>query len=204
MVSPTTQHDTTRNHTALALRPLTRRLLLGGAGVLVLAAGATVRRCAATNSRPRRNGRWRARRPPARRRRSAITWRALCSASTTFRSASSTPAGAAARQKKIVGERLARAARAVAYGENITPGGPQAVSVTRSGQDIVVRFTNTNGGLRTYSSDMANGFEVCEREVCKYAAATPEGDTVRLRGAAAAGATKVRYTLGRCAFYQPV
>jgi sialate O-acetylesterase len=96
-------------------------------------------------------------------------------------------------QKKIVGERLARAARAVAYGEKITPGGPQAVSATRSGQDIVVRFVDTNGGLRTYSSDMAIGFEVCEKDVCKYAAATPEGDTVRLPGAATAGATKVRY-----------
>ncbi|MRV72628.1 glycoside hydrolase family 2 [Duganella sp. FT92W] len=96
-------------------------------------------------------------------------------------------------QKTIVGERLARAARAVAYGEKITPGGPEAVSATRSGGDIVIRFANTNGGLRTYSSDLAIGFEVCEQAACRYAPAAAEGDTVRLKGAATAGASKVRY-----------
>ena len=95
-------------------------------------------------------------------------------------------------QKRIVGERLARAARVIAYGESITPGGPEAVSATRSGSDIVVRFANTNGGLRTYSSDTAIGFEVCEHAACRYVQATAEGDTVRLKGAAA-GAGKVRY-----------
>jgi hypothetical protein len=96
-------------------------------------------------------------------------------------------------QKKIVGERLARAARVVAYGEKITPGGPEAVSATRSGGDIVVRFANTNGGLRTYSSDMAIGFEVCGKDLCRYAPARADGDTVTLKGAAAAGVTSVRY-----------
>ena len=52
-------------------------------------------------------------------------------------------------QKKIVGDRLARAARAVAYGENIRPGGPQAVSARRSGADIVIRFADAEEGLRT-------------------------------------------------------
>jgi len=96
-------------------------------------------------------------------------------------------------QKSIVGARLARAARAVAYGEKITPGGPEALSATRNGNDIVVRFTNTNGGLRTYSSDTAIGFEVCDQQVCKYASATVEGDSVRLSGAAKEGTSKVRY-----------
>jgi len=96
-------------------------------------------------------------------------------------------------QKNIVGTRLARAARAVAYGEKITPGGPEAMTATRSGNDIVVRFANTNGGLRTYSSDTAIGFEVCEQQACSYATATVEGDAVRLSGVAAANAKKVRY-----------
>jgi sialate O-acetylesterase len=94
-------------------------------------------------------------------------------------------------QKTIVGERLARAARALAYGEKITPGGPEAVSASRSGADIVIGFVNTNGGLRTYSSDTAIGFEACEAGQCRYAQALAEGDKVRLKGAA--GATKVRY-----------
>jgi peptidoglycan/xylan/chitin deacetylase (PgdA/CDA1 family) len=96
-------------------------------------------------------------------------------------------------QKNIVGQRLARAARAVAYGEKIPPGGPQAVSAVRSGQDVLIRFTDTNGGLRTYSSDTAIGFEVCEGALCRYARASAEGDTVRLHGAATARASKVRY-----------
>ncbi|WP_200953922.1 sialate O-acetylesterase [Massilia sp. Root351] len=96
-------------------------------------------------------------------------------------------------QKAIVGQRLARAARAVAYGEKITPGGPEAVSASRSGEDVVIRFANTNGGLRTYSSDTAIGFEVCEQDACRYARATAEGDTVRLPGAATVRASKVRY-----------
>ncbi|MGZ3298828.1 MAG: sialate O-acetylesterase, partial [Asticcacaulis sp.] len=56
-------------------------------------------------------------------------------------------------QKNVVGQRLARAADTVAYGKPVTPGGPEAVSVTRSGADLVVSFKDTNGGLRTYSSD---------------------------------------------------
>ncbi|KQV61912.1 glycoside hydrolase family 2 [Duganella sp. Root198D2] len=96
-------------------------------------------------------------------------------------------------QKSIVGARLARAARVVAYGEAITPGGPQAVSARRSGKDIVIRFADTNGGLRTYSSDTAIGFEVCGKDACKYAHATASGDTVTLHGAATPGISKVRY-----------
>ena len=96
-------------------------------------------------------------------------------------------------QKAIVGARLARAARVVAYGEKITPGGPQAVSATRSGKDILIRFTDTNGGLRTYSSDTAIGFEACGADVCKYARATAKGDTVTLHGAASKRVSKVRY-----------
>ena len=96
-------------------------------------------------------------------------------------------------QKAIVGSRLARAARVVAYGEKITPGGPQAVSASRSGKDVVIRFANTNGGLRTYSSDTAIGFEVCAKDVCKYAHATAKGDTVTLHGAGGGHVSKVRY-----------
>jgi sialate O-acetylesterase len=97
-------------------------------------------------------------------------------------------------QKNIVGQRLARGARAVAYGEQVTPGGPEAVSVTRSGSDLVISFKNTNGGLRSYSSDTAIGFEVCVAEnTCKFAVAWPSGDTVVLKGANAPEVTSVRY-----------
>jgi sialate O-acetylesterase len=96
-------------------------------------------------------------------------------------------------QKTVVGERLARAARAVAYGEHTAPGGPTAVAAARSGNDIVVTFRDTAGGLATYSSDRAIGFETCADMACRYADARVAGDTVILPGAAQAGVTHVRY-----------
>ncbi|MBW8881211.1 MAG: glycoside hydrolase family 2, partial [Asticcacaulis sp.] len=97
-------------------------------------------------------------------------------------------------QKTVVGNRLARAARAVAYGQPVTPSGPEATSVARSGSDLVISFKNTNGGLRSYSSDTAIGFEVCTGgDTCKYAIAVPSGDTVVLKGANAPEVTSVRY-----------
>ena len=96
-------------------------------------------------------------------------------------------------QKAVVGERLALAARAVAYGEAIAPGGPEAVAVTRAGDDLVVRFKNTAGGLRTYSAGHAIGFETCAGAACQYVLAVVQGDTVTLKGANLPGTTHVRY-----------
>jgi len=96
-------------------------------------------------------------------------------------------------QKTLVGERLARAARAVAYGEKTAPGGPTAVSARRSGADVVVTFRDTGGSLATYSSDRAIGFEVCGASACRYADARVAGDTVVLAGAGGADVTRVRY-----------
>lgn len=96
-------------------------------------------------------------------------------------------------QKTIVGERLARAARAVVYGEKITPGGPEAIAAERVGNDVVVRFTNTNGGLRTYSSNVAIAFEACSASACRYVPARVEGDTAMLPGAGTGEVKRVRY-----------
>jgi len=97
-------------------------------------------------------------------------------------------------QKTIVGDRLARAARVLAYGDkDIAPGGPEAVAATREGGDIVVAFRQTNGGLLTYASNRAIGFETCAGAVCTYADAVVAGDRVVLKGANAAGVTQVRY-----------
>ncbi len=96
-------------------------------------------------------------------------------------------------QKVVVGGRLARAARSVAYGEAVSRGGPEATSVARSGTDLVISFRDTNGGLRAYSSDTAIGFEACAGEVCHYVAGTLSGDTIVLKGAGTADVTRVRY-----------
>ncbi|MEO7494374.1 MAG: sialate O-acetylesterase [Massilia sp.] len=96
-------------------------------------------------------------------------------------------------QKAVVGERLARAARALAYGEAIAPGGPQAVGVARAGEDLVITFKHTGGGLRTYSAGQAIGFEACAGTACRYVPAVAQGDTVTLQGANQPGTTRVRY-----------
>ena len=97
-------------------------------------------------------------------------------------------------QKTIVGQRLARAAQHVIYGENVSAGGPDAAAVTRLGADLIVTFRNTQGKLLTYSSSDAIGFEVCSApNVCRYVAGAVAGDTVVLAGANAADAKSVRY-----------
>jgi len=96
-------------------------------------------------------------------------------------------------QKTIVGERLARAARAAAYGEKTAPGSPTAVSARRAGNDIVIAYKDAGGGLATYSSDRAIGFEVCGPKTCRFADARVKGDTVVLPGAATPDVTRVRY-----------
>lgn len=96
-------------------------------------------------------------------------------------------------QKTVIGNRLARNAASVIYGKAVTPGGPVATDVTRSGDDLIVNFTSTNGGLVTYSSASAIGFEVCAADaVCRFVPAMPDGDRVILQGAAI-NAVKIRY-----------
>lgn len=96
-------------------------------------------------------------------------------------------------QKAVIGERLALAARALAYGEAIAPGGPEAAGVTRAGEDLMVRFKQAGGGLRTYSAGHAIGFEACAGAACQYVLAVAQGDTVTLKGANVPGTTHVRY-----------
>ncbi len=96
-------------------------------------------------------------------------------------------------QKTVVGERLARAARAVAYAEPLSPGGPEAVAVRRQGDDLIVDFRDAAGGLRTYSSGTAIGFEACDDQTCRFVDGQPDGARIVLRGANRPGTTRVRY-----------
>lgn len=96
-------------------------------------------------------------------------------------------------QKTVVGERLARLARVVAYGQPGMRSGPEAVAVTRSGADLVVRYRNVTDTLRTYSGAQAIGFETCAGDACRYVGAAPRGDTMVLPGANRPDVTRVRY-----------
>jgi sialate O-acetylesterase len=97
--------------------------------------------------------------------------------------------------KQEVGRRLARAARRVVYGEQIAPSGPVALSASKHGTNVIVKFGDVADHLITYSADQPIGFELCARDAgsCRYAKASIEGDRVVLDAAAFAGATRVRY-----------
>jgi sialate O-acetylesterase len=97
--------------------------------------------------------------------------------------------------KQEVGRRLARAARRVVYGEQIAPSGPIALSATREGTNVVVKFGDVAEHLIAYSADQPIGFELCARDVgsCRYARASIEGNRVALDAAAFTAATRVRY-----------
>jgi len=60
-------------------------------------------------------------------------------------------------QKQPVGERLALAARALAYGENVVYSGPVYKGMTTSGNQAIVSFTHANDGL-TAKGDKLSGF----------------------------------------------
>lgn len=78
--------------------------------------------------------------------------------------------------KQVVGLRLARAARAVAYGEKISPGGPRPVAARRSDGAVIVEFADVDGALVTYSARVAIGFELCDATgSCRFAEGRTDG-----------------------------
>ncbi|KQM93484.1 hypothetical protein ASE70_13785 [Sphingomonas sp. Leaf22] len=96
-------------------------------------------------------------------------------------------------QKTVIGERLARLARVVAYGQPGLRSGPEAADAVRQGSDIVVRFRNVTGGLQRYGGAGAIGFEQCAGASCTYVDGRVQGDTVILPGAGRPEVTAVRY-----------
>jgi sialate O-acetylesterase len=97
-------------------------------------------------------------------------------------------------QKTILGNRLARAVDKLVFGQNIAPTGPEAISVTRAGADLVIGFRYAESGLKTYSSDTAIAFEACDaKDVCRYVSAIADGSRVVLKGANTPETVRVRY-----------
>lgn len=82
--------------------------------------------------------------------------------------------------KQEVGRRLARAARALAYGGNEPASGPEVVAARRTQEGVVLEFKGVIGGLQTYSSRHATAFELCgeTQQSCRWAAATAQGNRV--------------------------
>jgi sialate O-acetylesterase len=97
--------------------------------------------------------------------------------------------------KQEVGRRLARAARALVYGERgLSASGPQATGATRASGSVRVAFSGVTGRLMTYSGARATAFELCAdtQESCRWAEAVAEGSTVRIADDGRP-ATRVRY-----------
>jgi len=96
-------------------------------------------------------------------------------------------------QKAVVGTRLANSARRLIYHEN-APLSPQPVRAFFQGQDIVIEFSETINGLKTYSSNFATGFEVCNSaNDCQFTLARANGSQIILAGAATEQTRVVRY-----------
>lgn len=82
------------------------------------------------------------------------------------------------QQKAPVGQRLALAARAVAYGESIEYTGPLFESLSVDGERAIVKFRNTGGALAARGGELT-GFTVCgEDHKFRKAQARIDGESV--------------------------
>jgi len=98
------------------------------------------------------------------------------------------------RDKKPVGERLARFARADAYGENIVFSGPIYKAVRIEGDKAVVTFDQVGGGLTALDGKALSHFEVAGADA-RYLPATAavEGTTVVVKSDEVKEPRAVRY-----------
>lgn len=97
--------------------------------------------------------------------------------------------------KQEVGRRLARAARHVVYGEEISPSGPVPRHARQQGEAVHVAFDDVSGSLVAYGHSAPIGFELCGRAEgsCQYADAQIEDNRVVLRAESVAEPVRVRY-----------
>lgn len=98
-------------------------------------------------------------------------------------------------EKQEVGRRLARAMRAVAYGDAVPRTGPQAArAVATADGGVAVDFIGLTGGLHARSAAQAIGFELCGAtdDSCRFVSGEIEGGRVILAGDGQPAA-RVRY-----------
>jgi sialate O-acetylesterase len=100
--------------------------------------------------------------------------------------------------KQAVGQRLARAARHLIYGEAISASGPIPLSARVENGSVLVRFGDIEGALTAFSARGPIGFELCgaDQASCRFVDAAIDGASVRLEDADGEAATRVRYCWG--------
>ena len=96
-------------------------------------------------------------------------------------------------QKQLVGERLARLARAEVYGESITPTGPLYRQTIFESSKAIVYFDHLGEGLEQRGPTLSGFMLAGADEVFHPAAATIEGDTVVVHTQAVPNPVAVRY-----------
>jgi sialate O-acetylesterase len=95
--------------------------------------------------------------------------------------------------KQQVGRRLALGARRLIYGEDIVASGPSPIDARRTGEHVVVRFSNAASGLVVYGDEHPIGFELCDGDRCEYVGATVQGDRALLAIGSIKKPSRVRY-----------
>jgi sialate O-acetylesterase len=98
--------------------------------------------------------------------------------------------------KQEVGRRLARAARRVVFGENVSASGPMPLSARRDGKSVVVDFDDVEGALEVYNSHDPAAFELCAagEGTCRFVSARLSGaGRVELHGIDVNAVTRVRH-----------
>jgi len=96
--------------------------------------------------------------------------------------------------KEPVGARLALAARALVYGENIEYSGPVYASCASDNGRVIIRFTHVTGGLKTGDGKALRGFTIAGADgLFVDAEAVIEGDTVVVSSSTVPTPTSVRY-----------
>ncbi len=85
--------------------------------------------------------------------------------------------------KRKVGERMALAAKAIAYGDSVEYSGPLFAEHALAGDTIKVVFTHCGSGLRTLDGGDIVGFELADKAGSWHSAsATVSGNTVTVAG----------------------
>jgi sialate O-acetylesterase len=100
--------------------------------------------------------------------------------------------------KQAVGQRLARAARHLVYGEALSASGPIPRSAAHEKDRVALGFDDVEGGLVTYSSERPIGFELCgpTQSSCRFVDAVVQPGRVLLDATNAAAASRVRFCWG--------
>lgn len=99
------------------------------------------------------------------------------------------------RNKQDVGKRLALAAQAIAYGQDVVYSGPIYDSMNIEGDMIRIRFKHVDGGLTTKDGEELRGFTIAgEDQEFKTAQAMIDRDTVIVSSAWVSDPVAVRYS----------